>query len=160
MKPTYNPNARMVALNVLRDIHEKGAYAALALQNRLRETRLANNDRRLVTSIVYTTLEKQDQIDFALDSLMERPANEPALRDILRLSACQILFHQKVPDSAAVNEGVQLARIIGMDGASGFLNAVLRNLVRGKDQIAWPKREQDLTQYLARDGQYACVASW
>ena len=148
MKPTYNPNARMVALNVLRDIHEKGAYAALALQNRLRETRLANNDRRLVTSIVYTTLEKQDQIDFALDSLMERPANEPALRDILRLSACQILFHQKVPDSAAVNEGVQLARIIGMDGASGFLNAVLRNLVRGKDQIAWPKREQDPTQYL------------
>jgi 16S rRNA (cytosine967-C5)-methyltransferase len=148
MKPTYTPNARMVALNVLTDIHEKGAYAALALQNRLRENRLADNDRRLVTSIVYTTLEKQDQIDFALDSLMERPVSELVLRDILRLSACQILFHRKVPDSAAVNEGVQLARILGMEGASGFLNAVLRNLVRGKDQINWPKREQDFTRYL------------
>lgn len=148
MKPPVASNARMVALDVLRDIHEKGAYAALALQNRLRESRLSDNDRRLVTSIVYTTLEKQDQIDFALDSLMERPASDIVIRDILRLSACQILFHQKVPDSAAVNEGVQLARNLGMDGTSGFLNAVLRNLVRGKDEIAWPDREQDLLRYL------------
>ncbi len=148
MKPTAAPNSRMVALDVLRDIHEKGAYAALALQNRLRENRLSDNDRRLVTSIVYTTLEKQDQIDFALDSLMEHPATDITIRDILRLSACQILFHQKVPDSAAVNEGVQLARVLGKEGASGFLNAVLRNLVRGKDQIAWPDREMDLLRYL------------
>jgi 16S rRNA (cytosine967-C5)-methyltransferase len=142
------PSARLIALDVLRDIHEKSAYASLALQNRLRLNRLQPNDRRLVTSIVYTTLERMEQIDYALDSLMERPTDDPVLRDILRLSACQILFHERVPDSAAVNEGVKLAKIVGMESASGFLNAVLRNLARGKDSIQWPDREQDELRYL------------
>ncbi len=148
MNPKFPPNARLIALDVLRDIHEKGAYASLALQNRLRQNRLQPNDRRLATSIVYTTLEKIEQIDYALDNLMENPTNDPVLRDILRLSACQILFHERVPDSAAVNEGVKLAKIAGKESASGFLNAVLRNLVRGKETIKWPDREQDVLQYL------------
>ncbi len=140
--------ARRVALDTLRDVHERGAYAALALQDRLSASRLSPADRRLASSIVYATIERQTQIDFALDRLMDRPTNEPAQRDILRLSACQILFHDRVPDSAAVNEGVNLARALGMEGAAGFLNAVLRNLVRGKDEIPWPKREDDLREYL------------
>ena len=148
MNPHYPPNARLVALDILLDIHERGAYASLAIQNRLRESRLASNDRRLVTSIIYTTLEKQEQIDFALDFLMDRPTGDLIQRDILRLSACQILFHQRVPDSAAVNEGVKLAHIVKMEGASGFINAVLRNLARRKDELPWPKREDDLKQYL------------
>ena len=149
MRPSYQQsNARQVALDVLLDIDEKGAYASLALQNRLRLSRISLNDRRLASSIVYTTLEKRDQIDFALDSLMEHPTAVPALRAILRLSACQILFHDRIPDSAAVNEGVKLAKAAGQPGATGFLNAVLRNLVRGKETIHWPKRENDLKQYL------------
>jgi len=79
---------------------------------------------------------------------MDHPTTEPIQRDILRLSACQILFHDRVPDSAAVNEGVNLTRVLGMEGVSGFLNAVLRNLVRSKDEIPWPKREDDLREYL------------
>jgi 16S rRNA (cytosine967-C5)-methyltransferase len=137
-----------VALDVLRDVHERGAYAALALQDRLTQARLSPADRRLATSIVYATLEQMIQIDFALDRLMEHPTSEPIQRDILRMSACQILFHDRVPDSAAVNEGVNLARVMGMEGASGFLNGVLRNLVRSKEEIPWPKREADLREYL------------
>ncbi len=140
--------ARRVALQVLGDVHENGAYAALALQKRLGAARLSPADRRLATSIVYATLEQQSQIDFALDRLMDHPTHEPVQRDILRLSACQILFHDRVPDSAAVNEGVTLARAMGMEGATGFLNAVLRNLVRSKGEIPWPKKEEDLRTYL------------
>ena len=148
MNHRFPPNARLVALDVLRDIHEKDAYASLALQNRLHAARLSVNDRRLVTSIVYTTLERQFEIDFALDELMAQPTAIPVLRDILRVSACQILFHQRIPDSAAVNEGVKLAKLVGQSSSSGFLNGVLRNLVRGKDTIPWPKREKDFQQYL------------
>ena len=148
MNPKFPPNARLTALDVLRDIHEKGAYASLALQNRLRQNRLQPNDRRLATSIVYTTLERVEQLDYVLDRLMEHPTDDPVLRDILRLSACQILFHERIPDSAAVNEGVKLAKIAGKESASGFLNAVLRNLVRGKENIQWPDREQDILKYL------------
>ncbi len=143
-----SPGARRLALDVLRDVHQNGAYAALALNERLSKARLNPPDRRLVTRIVYGTLENQIQLDFALDRLMDHPTREPVQRDILRLSACQILFHDRVPDSAAVNEGVNLAKALGMEAATGFLNAVLRNLVRTKDEIPWPKEEDDLRQYL------------
>ena len=142
------PGARRVALDVLRDVHERGAYASLALQERLNRAKLSPADRRLATSIVYSTLEQQIQIDFALDRLMEHPTEDLLQRDILRMSACQILFHDRVPDSAAVNEGVNLARTLGLEGVSGFLNGVLRNLVRSKEDIPWPKKEENLREYL------------
>ncbi len=140
--------ARRQALTVLRDVHQNGAFAALALNEHLSKSALKPADRRLVTSIVYGTLENQIKIDFALDRLMDHPTHEPVQRDILRLSACQILFHDRVPDSAAVNEGVNLAKVMGMESAVGFLNAVLRNLVRGKEEIPWPRKEDGLREYL------------
>jgi 16S rRNA (cytosine967-C5)-methyltransferase len=140
--------ARRIALETLRDVHEHGAYASLALQDRLSRSTLSQVDRHLATSIVYATLENQIKLDYVLDKLMDHPTHEPAQRDILRMSACQILFYDRVPDSAAVNEGVNLARALGMEGASGFLNAVLRNLVRTKDELPWPKPEDGIREYL------------
>lgn len=141
-------NARRVAAQALGDVNTNGAYASLALQKRLSAARLPFRDSRLCTRIFYTTLENQIKLDFALDRLMERAPSEPELRDILRISACQILFSDRVPDSAAVNEGVKLVREAGMEGAAGFANAVLRNLARQKADIPWPKREDDLREYL------------
>ena len=140
--------ARRLAYDILCDVHQNGAYAALSLTEHLRGKTLSPEDRRLVTNIVYGTLENELQIDFALDKLMDHPTHEPSQRDILRMSAYQVLFLDRVPDSAAVNEGVKLCKVVGMEAASGFINAVLRNLVRGKEEIAWPKREDDLRAYL------------
>ena len=142
-------NARRLALNVLTDVREKGAYASLALGERLRAAHLSPEDRRLATGLVYGTLENQLQIDYALDRLMDHPTREPVQRDILRMGAYQILFLDRVPDSAAVDEAVKLTRAMGMEAACGFINAVLRNLSRGKDEIAWPDREADLMGYLS-----------
>ena len=107
------------------------------------------NARRLATGLVYGTLENQLQIDYALDRLMDHPTREPVQRDILRMGAYQILFLDRVPDSAAVDEAVKLTRAMGMEAACGFINAVLRNLSRGKDEIAWPDREADPVAYLS-----------
>ena len=142
-------NARRLALEVLTDVREKGAYASLALGERLRASRLSPEDRRLATGLVYGTLENQLKIDYALDRLMQYPAREPLQRDILRLGACQILLMDRVPDSAAVNEAVKLARGAGMEAACGFINAVLRRLAREKDAIRWPDREADPMGYLS-----------
>ena len=142
-------NARRLALNVLTDVREKGAYASLALGERLRAAHLSPEDRRLATGLVYGTLENQLQIDYALDRLMDRPTREPVQRDILRMGAYQILFLDRVPDSAAVDEAVKLTRAMGMEAACGFISAVLRNLSRGKDEIAWPDREADPVAYLS-----------
>ena len=142
-------NARRLALDVLTDVREKGAYASLALGERLRAAQLSPEDRRLATGLVYGTLENQLQIDYALDRLMDHPTREPVQRDILRMGAYQILFLDRVPDSAAVDEAVKLTRAMGMEAACGFINAVLRNLSRGKDEIAWPDREADPVAYLS-----------
>ncbi|MEG0049685.1 MAG: 16S rRNA (cytosine(967)-C(5))-methyltransferase RsmB, partial [Clostridia bacterium] len=141
-------NARRVALDVLCDVHQNGAYASLTLDDQLRAAKLSPEDRRLVTSIVYGTLENETRIDYALDKLMEHPTQVPVQRDILRMSAYQILFLDRVPDSAAVNEAVKIVKSMDMESASGFINAVLRNLVRGKEEMEWPKREDDLREYL------------
>lgn len=142
-------NARRLALDVLTDVREKGAYASLALGERLRAAHLSPEDRRLATGLVYGTLENQLQIDYALDRLMDHPTREPVQRDILRMGAYQILFLDRLPDSAAVDEAVKLTRAMGMEAACGFINAVLRNLSRGKDEIAWPDREADPVAYLS-----------
>lgn len=142
-------NARRLALDVLTDVREKGAYASLALGERLRAARLSPEDRRLATGLAYGTLENQLLIDYALDRLMDHPTREPVQRDILRMGAYQILFLDRVPDSAAVDEAVKLTRAMGMEAACGFINAVLRNLSRGKDEIAWPDREADPMAYLS-----------
>lgn len=142
-------NARRLALDVLTDVREKGAYASLALGERLRAAHLSPEDRRLATGLAYGTLENQLQIDYALDRLMDHPTREPVQRDILRMGAYQILFLDRVPDSAAVDEAVKLTRAMGMEAACGFINAVLRNLSRGKDEIAWPDREADPMAYLS-----------
>ena len=142
-------NARRLALDVLTEVREKGAYASLALGERLRAAYLSPEDRRLATGLVYGTLENQLQIDYALDRLMDHPTREPVQRDILRMGAYQILFLDRVPDSAAVDEAVKLTRAMGMEAACGFINAVLRNLSRAKDEIAWPDREAGPVAYLS-----------
>ncbi len=147
-KPTMSLGARRVALDTLADVHQRGAYASLALQKRLNESRLSPADKRLCTALVYGVLENQIKLDYALDQLMDRPTNEAIQRDILRLGAYQILLLDRVPDSAAVNESVNLVKAMGMESAAGFLNAVLRNLSRGKGALAWPRREDGLTAYL------------
>ncbi|MBR3872676.1 MAG: 16S rRNA (cytosine(967)-C(5))-methyltransferase RsmB [Clostridia bacterium] len=142
-------NARRVALDVLCDVHQNGAFAALSLDEKLRASKLSPQDRSLVTNIVYGTLENELRIDYALDKLMDHPTHQPSQRDILRMSAYQILFLDRVPDSAAVNEAVKLVKAMNMEAASGFVNAVLRNLSRGKEEIGWPKKEDDLRTYLS-----------
>ena len=151
-KPERAPadDARRLAWAVLCDVHQKGAYAALSLDDHLRSARsLKPEDRRLVTQLVYGVLENQLKLDYALKRLMDHPTHEPSQQDILRLAAYQILCLDRVPDSAAVNEAVKLAKAVGMEPASGFINAVLRNLSRDKEDIAWPTREEDLRTYLS-----------
>ncbi len=146
---TMSLGARRLALDVLQDVHRDGAYASLALDKRLKESRLAAIDKRLAANIVYGTLENRIRIDFALNSLLSKTDVDPLIRDILRLSAYQILFLDKVPDSAAVNEGVKLCKEAGMEPLSGFVNGVLRNLSRQKEEIPWPGREENEARYLS-----------
>ncbi|MBR1584710.1 MAG: 16S rRNA (cytosine(967)-C(5))-methyltransferase RsmB [Clostridia bacterium] len=139
-----DPNApsslsRRVALDIFEDVIRKDAYASLSLDERLRSVNLSQLDKRFCASIVYRTLENLIRIDYALSFfLKDADALEPKVRDILRISACQLLFHDRIPDNAIVDEAVKLTRGAGLEGLTGLTNAVLRNMIRGKDEIKWP----------------------
>ena len=149
LRAQSNANPRLVALNVVTDVLEKEAYASLSLDERLSSVNLNQLDRRLCASIVYRTLENLYSIDFALSGfLRDAEALNPQVRGILRTAACQILLHDRVPDSAAVNEAVKLTRILHLDGFSGMVNAVLRRLVDNKGSIRWPE-EGEGARYLS-----------
>lgn len=147
--PRSNANPRRVALNVVCDVLNEDAYASLSLDERMSAVNLNQLDRRLCASIVYRTLENLYTIDYALSLyLRDAEAVEARVRNILRTAACQILLHDRVPDSAAVNEAVKLTRDIGMQPLSGMVNAVLRRLTENKETIAWPK-ESEGAKYLS-----------
>ena len=144
-------NARLIALNILQDVTRADAYASLALGKRLRESRLPQRDRDLVAELVYGTLENRIRLDYMIEPFLERKDVEPLVRDILRMGAYQILCLDRVPDSAAVDESVKLARLLDRAPFTGLVNGVLRGLSREKEAgtLAWPKREDDPALYLS-----------
>ena len=136
------PTARGVARHVLERVERDRAFADLALHAALGTARLERRDRAFATELAYGTLRLRGRLDAALGQGLDRPLKrvEPALLNLLRLGAYQLLCLTGVPDPAVVDETVSLARKIGLERATGFTNAVLRGLARKRDEngIAYP----------------------
>ena len=130
--------ARRIALRVIRQVTEQGAYASLSLDKALENCGLISADRRLVSRLVYDTLDHLIWLDYVLSQVMAREDTDIKLRNILRLGACQILLEDRIPESAATNTCVQLCTESGMEGLKGVCNGILRNLVRKKDELVFP----------------------
>ncbi|MDY5730234.1 MAG: 16S rRNA (cytosine(967)-C(5))-methyltransferase RsmB [Eubacteriales bacterium] len=142
--------ARLTAFRIIQDVTVRGAYTALALNEVLKVNELPDVDKRLCTNIVYTTIENLIRLDYIIDAHMEKPSYEPALRDVLRMSVAQLLFMDKIPSFAVINEGVKLMRIVSIvETWAGVVNGVLRNIVRHQETFEWPKEEENLPLYLS-----------
>ena len=135
--------ARRAALKVIRQVTEGGAYASLALDAALKNSGLGSADRRLVSRLVYDTLDRMIWLDYVLAQVMARPDTDIKLRNILRLGACQILLEDRIPESAATNLCVQLCTENGMPGLKGVCNGILRNLIRKKNELVFPDPEKE-----------------
>ena len=135
--------ARRIALRVIRQVTEQGAYASLCLDKALENCGLISADRRLVSRLVYDTLDHLIWLDYVLGQVMAREDTDIKLRNILRLGACQILLEDRIPESAATNTCVQLCAETGMEGLKGVCNGILRNLIRKKDELVFPDPAED-----------------
>jgi len=168
---TKTPNERHVAVSVLLEINQEGAYNNIALRRALDAyPDWQPYQRAFVTELVNGTLRNQILIDHIIESYSRKPApnksasNEPAsnksisnkstsnrpksnksaprmkpfIRELLRTAVYQIQWMDKVPHSAAVNEAVKLARACGFSPLSGFVNGILRNIVRGHESGTLP----------------------
>jgi len=149
-----NHDPRQIAFQVLWRV-EQGAYSDLTLDGELRaRPQLDPRDRGLATELVYGLLRHRGAIDFALDRGCGGPLEraEPKVRLLLRLGAYQLLRLDRVPEAAAVNSTVELARALGFDRAAGFINGVLRNLARRRAALSWPDPDRAPRDYLISTG--------
>ena len=141
--------ARGAALEVLTAVAERQAYSNLMLNSVLEKGDLSPQDARLATELVYGTIQRQYALDWILENLVKKGLQslEPWVVQLLRLSLYQLRFLDKVPNHAAVNEAVRLAKQRGHKGIAGLVNGVLRNYLR--QQHKWrlpenPKTVKDL----------------
>ena len=144
-------NARLQALRLLLSVENDKAYANLALVASSNDEAVSGADKALLIQLVYGTLSCQLALDYQLDALLTRPlASLPvSIRNILRLGAYQIMYLNRVPDRAAVDEAVKLAHAFGHRGTAGLVNAVLRRLSLRKDNLSWPDEKIDEASYLS-----------
>ena len=131
---------RGIALKVLCEVLEDGGFSNIALRKAFRGGQpFDKKSKALVTEIVYTTIRNLLQIDFVINHFSKCKIDkmEPIIRNLLRLSVCQMHYLDKIPAYALVNEAVELARAYGHQGLAGFVNGVLRNIARnpGKPEI-------------------------
>jgi 16S rRNA (cytosine967-C5)-methyltransferase len=126
------------------------AFADLSLHHALAQSDLAGVDRGLATELVYGALRWRGRIDFMLGHALDRKLSslEPMVANTLRIGAYQILFSDRIPASAAVDESVRCARALGAERATGLVNAVLRRLARDYVGIPVPALEDDPLEHL------------
>jgi 16S rRNA (cytosine967-C5)-methyltransferase len=136
---------RVLALRVLERVQRAGAYADLLLHANLARSDLSGPDRAFATELVYGTLRWRGRIDHLLRRCLDRDLDrlEPLVATALRLGAYQILFADRVPASAAVDESVRCVRALGAERSTGLVNAVLRRLAREHGDIALPALVDD-----------------
>ena len=129
-------NIRLLAVKALSDINRNGAYANITLQDYISKHNLADLDRRVFTELVYGVVRRRNYLDAIIVHFTKRSLKKLSsmVVEILRLGIYQIIYMDKVPESAAVNESVKLAKKLTR-GLSGFVNAILRSVIREQDSI-------------------------
>lgn len=134
-------NVRAIALDILLQVMEEGKYCDRTLHRTLnREDTLSKQQRAFLTRLVEGTVEQAIRLDYIIDCFSKTKVvkMKPVIRETLRMAVYQLFYMDQVPDSAACNEAVKLVRKRGLKGLSGFVNGVLRSVIRGKDQIKYP----------------------
>ena len=138
--------ARETALNALMACRKDGAWSNGVLKEYIHRDKLDSRDAALATRLCYGVLQNRQKLDFYLKQLLTGRLKDlhPVVRDILHLGLYQIYELDKIPDSAAVNESVTLAKKYCKNPkAGGLVNGVLRNAVRTQGQLKEPSSYAD-----------------
>lgn len=138
-------NPRGIALKILYDIETKSAFANEAIEKYSKEVKLSSLDTRFIRELVNGVTKLRRRLDYIISFFLKGKIEDltPWIRNILRLGVYQIDYLDRVPDRAAVDESVKLARKFGHQGTAGLVNAVLRSYLRDKKKVIFPSVEED-----------------
>ena len=143
-------NEREIVLDMLLEILEKKEYSHLVIRNVLdKYNYLDTKSKAFIKRVTEGTVERLITVDYILDCFSKTPVKKmkPLIRNLLRMSVYQMVYMDYIPDRAICNEAVKLAGKRGFRTLQGYVNGVLRNISRNKDQLTYPKKEQDVLRY-------------
>lgn len=142
-------NNRDIAYNILYEINNNKAYSNIIINKKV--NKLDKKDDSFIRELVYGVIENKIYLDYIISkfSKIKLKKISPVIKEILRLGIYQIIFLDKVPDSAACNESVKLTKKYSHKGTYGFVNGTLRNIARNKNKIELPDNEKNPVEYLS-----------
>ncbi len=142
---------RETALKILYKVDKNKAYVNLELKKQLQNNDYKTVDKGLITELVYGITKYKIKIDFVIKkfSSIKIKKISPWVLNILRIGIYQILYLDKIPDSAACNESVKLAKRYGHHASAKFVNGMLRNISRNKENIKFPEKKQNPVEYIS-----------
>ena len=154
MKENLPSHARIAAVSALNSCLYKNAFSQSEIEKNIAKYSLAPNDASLFTKIFLGTLQNLYVCDRHIKAYSERSTDslDDTVRSILETAFYQLLFLNKVPARAVVNDAVSLAGYFRLKSASGFVNAVLRSFLREPEKVSLPMREKT-ARFLS--GQYS-----
>lgn len=124
-------SVRYVALETIERVDKGGAYSNLLLNEMMTKSELSEKDGRLFTELVYGTISRKLLLEYYLTPFVKKPQKvDNWVRNLLILSLYQLLYLDKVPDHAVINEAVEIGKRRGNPGIGKFVNGVLRAFQR------------------------------
>ncbi len=144
-------NSREIVLKMLLEVLEEGKYSHTVLNHTLKKHQhLEKQERAFIARIFQGTVKHYLTLDYIINLHASLPVArmKPLIRNLLRLSAYQLIYMEAVPVPAVCNEAVNLAKKRSFTKLSGFVNAVLRNIARNKENINFPDPVRSPVSYL------------
>lgn len=142
---------RGIAVKVLNRVDRTDAYLDKLIDHEFKNSELSGQDKALLFEIVHGVLRWMGKLDWILNGFYKGAYTKciPNVKNALRVGLYQILFLEKIPDYAAVNESVEFIKRLQGQKPADQANAVLRNIIRSKEGIRYPNPEEDLIGYLS-----------
>ncbi|MBK7229698.1 MAG: 16S rRNA (cytosine(967)-C(5))-methyltransferase RsmB [Ignavibacteriales bacterium] len=142
---------RGLAVKILNRVERTDAYLEKLLDNELKTSELNGPDKALLYEIVHGVTRWQGRLDWILNGFYKGQFSKaiPNLKNGLRVALYQILFLDRIPDHAAVNEAVEFVKKLQGQKPADLTNAILRNIIRSKNAIRYPDPNEDIIGYLS-----------
>lgn len=135
-------NTRELALDMLLEITSGRAYSHKEIGAVMEKYNyMSGQEKAFLKRVTEGTIERMIQLDYIIDHFSKVPVKKmkPLIRNLMRMSVYQLLFMEKIPDSAVCNEAVKLAAKRKFQNLKGFVNGVLRSIARQKENVLLPE---------------------
>lgn len=139
-------NTREIVLESLLELEREPVFSNVLIRQVLQKyDYLPAQEKAFIKRVTEGTVERRIELDYILNqfSSVSVPKMKPLIRQLLRMSVYQLFYMDSVPDSAVCNEAVRLAQKRHFQSLKGFVNGVLRHIVRNKEKIVYPDKEKD-----------------